>query len=227
MTLLYKPPVPRGDDWMTWARRLGTYLTATRSSLVQQSGDERAAIDGILMWDRTNAYPVVSSNGTWRQVVLADGYAFFYQDSDITAAAASTAYSITYDDPPMASGIQKDGSNPERLVFTEGGTYLLSFSAQVASTSSSTVEFRFWPRINGTNVTGSTIVANLHQNGASFVVSRSAVFQMSAGDYLEVMWAVDSTSGLLKAEPSTTVAVEGFDSPSTPSSSLSVTRIRA
>lgn len=220
MTLQNRPPEPFGEDWKTWARRMMQYLSQVRIPLVQQTGDESAADDGQLMWDREGPYPVVSLDGEWRQLVIANGYAFFGQDADITAAAANTAYSITLDAPAMSSGITQ-GTPASRITFEEGGVYLLAFSAQITSTSSSTVAFRFWPRINGVDVDGSTIVANLHQNNATTVVSRTAVFQMSAGDYLEVMWAVDSTSGYLHATAATAYA------PSAPSASLSVTRIRA
>ena len=196
------------------------YLSQVRIPLVQQTGDESAADDGQLMWDREGPYPVVSLDGEWRQLVIANGYAFFGQDADITAAAANTAYSITFDAPAMSSGITQ-GTPASRITFEEGGVYLLAFSAQITSTSSSTVAFRFWPRINGVDADGSTIVSNLHQNDATTVVSRTAVFQVSAGDYLEVMWAVDSTSGYLHATAATAYA------PSAPSASLSVTRIRA
>jgi len=220
MTLQNRPPEPFGEDWKTWARRMMQYLSQVRIPLVQQTGDESAADDGQLMWDREGPYPVVSLDGEWRQLVIANGYAFFGQDADITAAAANTAYSITLDAPAMSSGITQ-GTPASRITFEEGGVYLLAFSAQITSTSSSTVAFRFWPRINGVDVSGSTIVANLHQNAATTVVSRTAVFQVSAGDYLEVMWAVDSTSGYLHATAATAYA------PSAPSASLSVTRIRA
>jgi hypothetical protein len=196
------------------------FLGQTRSSLVQQTGDETAAEDGIMMWDRENGYPVVSRDGEFRQIVLADGYAFFGQDADITAASTNTAYAITYDAPPMADGISL-GTPASRIVFEEGGTYLLAFSAQITSTSGSTVAFRFWPRINGVDVAGSTMVANLHQNNATTVISRTAIFQVSAGDYLEAMWATDSTSGYLHATAATAYA------PAAPSTSLSITRIRA
>ena len=126
------------------------YLGQTRIPLVQQTGDESAADDGQLMWDREGPYPVVSLGGEWRQIVVADGYAFFGQDADITAAVVDTAYAITYDAPAMSSGITQ-GTPASRITFEEGGTYLLAFSAQVTSTSSSTVEFRFWPRVNGTD----------------------------------------------------------------------------
>ena len=211
------PPIT--PDIRQWAENMRRFLGRALDQLGFKKANSSADENGVLLWDNTSGYPVVSKDGVWRQIVLADGYAFLGQDADITAALADTAYAITYDTPPMANGISL-GTPASRIVFAESGTYLLAFSAQITSTSSSTVEFRFWPRINGVDVTGSTIRANLHQNDASFVVSRSAIFQMSAGDYLEVMWAVDSTSGYLQAAPATAYA------PAAPSTSLSITRIR-
>lgn len=212
------PPV--GPDLLIWGKNLTAYLRRTLDRIRFLRSGDNPSEDGIFLWDGANGYPVVSKNGEWRQIVLADGYAFLGQDTNVTAAAINTAYAITYDTPPLADGVSL-GTPASRIVFEEGGTYLLAFSAQIASTSSSTVDFRFWPRINGSDVAGSTIRANLHQNDASFVVSRSAIFQMNAGDYLEVMWAVDSTSGFLQAAAATAYA------PATPSTSLSITRIRA
>ena len=218
MTTRGIPPV--GTNIFAWAEDLRRWLQRSISQLVYKSASAKASQDGIIMWDDINEYPVVSKGGEFRQIVLADGYAFLGQDADITAAAANTAYAITYDAPAMADGISL-GTPASRIVFEEGGTYLLAFSAQITSTSGSTVDFRFWPRVNGSDMPGSTIRANLHQNDASFVVSRSAVFQMAAGDYLEVMWATDSTAGFLQAAAATAYA------PATPSTSLSITRIRA
>lgn len=212
------PPVT--ENLKQWAERFSRYVTNNLAKLTFKTADASPAENGVILWDEANGYPVVSKDGEFRQIILADGYAFLGQDNDVTAAAVDTAYAITYDAPPMANGISL-GSPTSRIVFDEGGTYLLSFSAQITSTSSSTVTFRFWPRINGTDVAGSTIVANLHQNDATLVVSRSAVFQVSDGDYLEVMWAVTSTSGYLQAAAATAYA------PAAPSTSLSITRIRA
>jgi hypothetical protein len=218
MTTRGIPPV--GTNIFTWAEDLRRWLQRSLSQLVYKSASAKASQDGIIMWDDINEYPVVSKGGEFRQIILADGYAFLGQDADITAAAANTAYAITYDTPAMSSGISL-GTPTSRIMFEESGTYLLAFSAQITSTSSSTVDFRFWPRVNGSDMLGSTIRANLHQNNASFVVSRSAVFQMAAGDYIEVMWATDSTHGFLQAAAATAYA------PAAPSTSLSITRIRA
>ena len=185
MTQQYRAPEPQGDDWKSWARRMMLYLGQTRSPLVQQTGGESAAEDGVLMWDRINEYPVVSKNGEWRQVVLEDGHADFILTSDVTPVAANTAYKLTYDAPTGNDGITQ-GTPASRIVFEEAGQYVVSFSAQISSTSASTVHFYFWPSVNGTNVADSAMTTALHQNNATLVTSRTQIFTLAANDYLEV-----------------------------------------
>ena len=217
MTQQNRPPEPRDKDWQTWGRRMMSYLSQTRSALVQQTGDESAADDGTLMWDRVNQYPVVSKNGAWVQVVLEDGNASGSITTDQTAVAINTAYALTYT-LSSSDGITS-GTPASRLVFEEAGEYMVSFSAQISSTSGSTVNFWFWPRVNGVDLAGSTMKNALHQNGATLVVSRSAILNLSAGDYLEAMWAVDSTSGFLDATAATAFA------PAAPASTIAITRL--
>ena len=217
MTLQNRAPEPYGDDWRTWARRMVQHLAQVRSALAQQTGGESAAEDGQLMWDRVNEYPVVSKNGEWRQIVLEDGQYQGGITANVTAAAINTAYPLTYT-TAIADGITQ-GTPASRLVFEEAGQYMVSFSAQISSTSSSTVDFWFWPRVNGVDVTGSTMKNALHQNGSVLVVSRSAIFEFAAGDYLEPMWAVDSTSGFLNASAATAFA------PAAPASTIAITRL--
>jgi len=217
MTQQNRAPEPHGDDWKTWGRRLMQHLGQVRSSLVQQTGDESAAEDGTLMWDRENQYPVVSKNGEWRQIVLEDGQYSGAITTDQTAVSANTAYSLTYT-AGTAEGVT-NGTPASRLVFEEAGQYMISFSAQIASSSSSTVNFWFWPRINGVDVAGASMKSALHQNNAVLVISRSSIFDVSAGDYLEAMWAVDSTSGFLHSTAATAFA------PAAPSSTIAITRL--
>ena len=212
-------PNPTGGDWQIWANRLLQYLQRTRSILRTRLTGDSASEDGILLWDRTNEWPVVSKNGEWRQIVLADGEANFVKTTSVTAAAADTAYPITFDTPVGNHGISQ-GTPASRIVFEEGGHYSLSFSAQIASTSGSTVNFWFWPVINGVVIDGSySIKACLHQNNATTVVSRTSNFDITASDYLEVYWAVSSTNGSLAVQPATAFA------PSTPSVTLAITRL--
>ena len=212
------PPVI-GERWQIWAEDLRRYLGRVQSQLSAKEATSSATEDGVILWDRTNGYPVVSKGGEFRQIVLADGYAIFGQDVDVTAAAINTAYKVPLDNI-ASQGITLTGSPLTDITFVEGGLYELAFTAQIASTSASQVDFRFWPRINNVDVTGSTIVASLHNNGATFVVSRTAIFTVAAGAVLNVMWAVSSTSGTLKAHAATAYA------PAAPSVTLVITRVQ-
>jgi len=208
---------PLAPDIRQWAENLRIYLSRALDQMSFKETYSSASENGVLLWDNVNGYPVVSKNGEWRQVVLEDGQYAGGVTTDQTAASTNTAYALTYTSS-IADGIT-NGTPASRLVFEEAGQYMVSFSAQIASTSSSTVNFWFWPRVNGTDVTGSTMKNALHQNGSVLVVSRSAIFEFAAGDYLEAMWAVDSTSGFLDATAATAFA------PAALSSTIAITRL--
>jgi hypothetical protein len=209
---------PLGPDWRQWGRQLSSYLSRQLPRLFTKSTGDNPSENGILLWDEVAGYPVVSKNGEWRQVVLEDGHADYIITADVTAAAANTAYKLTYDAMSHNHGITL-GTPASRIVFEEGGQYVLSFSAQVSSTSSSTVHFYFWPSINGTNVDDSAMTTALHQNNATMVTSRTQVFTLAAGDYLEVNWMVDNTSGFLN------YTAAASPRPALPASTLSITRL--
>jgi len=213
------PPI--GQDIRLWGEDLRRFLARFWDNLSFKVDGATPTSNGVLLWDDVNGYPVISKNNEWRQIVLGDGHAIFAQDASITAAAADTAYAIQFDAPSLAADIALDPTNTTRVVFSEGGLYRISFTAQIASSSGSTLNFRFWPRINGTNITGSTMVASLHNNGATIVVSRDSIFQFAANDYLEAMWATDSTSGSLLAHAATAYA------PASPSATMAISRVQA
>jgi hypothetical protein len=214
-------PIPTlpviGANLDQWGSQLTQYLSLNLSKLAFKTADDNPSDNGIILWDEVNGYPVVSKNNEFVQIVLEDGQYAGAVTVDQTAASTNTAYALTYT-ASIAEGVT-NGTPASRIVFEEAGQYMISFSAQISSTSGSTVNFWFWPRINGTDVTGSTMKNALHQNGAVLVVSRSAIFDVNAGDYLEAMWAVDSTSGFLDATVATAFA------PAAPASTIAITRL--
>jgi len=215
MSAILPPPI--GPDWKVWGRQLSTYLGRALSRMQFKAGNPVPAENGILLWDDVAGYPVVSKNGEFRQIILEDGNYAGAISSNVTAAAADTAYALTFTSS-VSNGIA-NGTPASRIVFSEAGEYLINFSAQIASSTSSSVSFRFWPRKNGTDVTGSTMVNSLHNNGSTFVTSRSAIFQFAAGDYLEAMWATTDTSGYLDATAATAYA------PAAPAATIGITRV--
>ena len=210
------PPIT--FDLSAWAENMRRYLGKALNQLDAKDAAASAAEDGVLLWDRINGYPVVSKNGEWRQVVLEDGHGDFYIAADVTAASANTEYKLTYTAEASNSGITL-GTPATRIVFEEAGEYVIAFSAQISSTSGSTVHFYFWPSVNGTDINNSAMTTALHQNNATLITSRTQIFTVAANDYLEVNWMVDSTAGFLNA----TAAASPV--PNIPASTLSITRL--
>lgn len=209
---------PLAPDIRQWAENLRRYLGRALNQLDAKDATASASENGVLLWDNVSGYPVVSKNGEWRQVVLEDGHGDFYIAADVTAASANTEYKLTYTAEASNDGITL-GSPASRIVFEEAGQYVIAFSAQISSTSASTVHFYFWPSVNGTDINNSAMTTALHQNNATLVTSRTQVFTVAANDYLEVNWMVDSTSGFLNA----TAAASPV--PNIPASTLSITRL--
>ena len=212
------PPV-LGAEVREWAREVNLFLRRNLGRLFFKVDTDNPSENGVFLWDDTNGYPVVSKGGEFVQVILEDGHCSLYRTTDVTAASADTAYAIEYDAPTGNKSISLDDTDPTKIVFDEAGEYLIMFSAQVTSSSASTVNFYFWPRLNGTDAPNNTMINSLHNNGATFVTSRSAKFDVTAGDYLQVMWATSSTSGFLDAQAATAF------SPAAPASAVHITRL--
>jgi len=201
-----------------WAENMRRYLGRALDQLGFKETYSSASENGVMLWDNALGYPVVSKNGEWRQVVLEDGHGDFFINADVTAASANTAYKLTYTAEASNDGITL-GTPASRIVFEEAGQYVIAFSAQISSTSSSTVHFYFWPSVNGTDINNSAMTTALHQNNATLVTARTQVFTVAANDYLEVNWMTDNTDGFLNA----TAAASPV--PNIPASTLSITRL--
>jgi hypothetical protein len=217
MTAPSLPPI--GPDLRVWAQQLTRALLRGLVRLNFLSAGDVPSENGIILWDDVEGYPVVSKNGEFRQIVLEDGHYNGVITSNVTAAAVNTAYPLTYT-PALQDGIF-NGTPASRIVVDEAGYYMISFSAQISSTSGSDKKFYFWPRINGVDVPGATMINTLHRNGASVVTSRTAAFDLQAGDYLEAFWAVNDTDGFLEAAAATAFA------PAAPASTISIVRLHA
>jgi hypothetical protein len=145
-------------------------------------------------------------------------FGVFYDTTDQTQATVDTATPVSWGTTAFTNGVSESGN---KIYFSQSGTYHIDFSAQVYSDSSSAKKVWFWPRINGVDIPGSTMLFTVSNNNHSNTVARSSVFQFQAGDYLEAMWAVDNVDAWLEAEAATAFA------PGAPSAVLSVCRISA
>lgn len=144
-------------------------------------------------------------------------YGSFIKTTDQTPAAANTAYPITWDSVLIADGVSI-GAPTSRIVVANAGLYKFSASYQLTSGSASVKNVWLWFRKNGVDVSTTSMVTSMDSATAIRTPSRSIVFSLQAGDYIEMMFASDSTAMTLDNLPAT-----GF-APAAPAAILTVTQ---
>lgn len=146
-------------------------------------------------------------------------YGSFASTIDQTLSAINTATPVTFNVTESASGISR-GTPNSRLVTSVAGYFQISASFQLTSNSASSKNVYFWLRKNGTDVTDTTRAVTLADNGAFFALSVVYDISLQAGEYIELMWASDSTDVLLDALTSSAFA------PSAPSALVTFAQIQ-
>ena len=218
----YNVPPPHGPSWNQWAERLNTFLIRNLGKLRSLRGDDKASDDGLLMWSRDYEKPVVSKSGEWKPLAYSyDTYGSFYTDATHSAASSNTAYAITWEGTTYSNGVSVDDTVTSRINFTRPGMYQLDFSCEIVSSNSSSKSIHIWPKVNGVDAPNSTITTSIASNGDRLVVSRSAIFTMAAGDYLEAYFAVSDTGLSIDGTAATAFC------PASPSATMIVVEVKA
>jgi|LakMenEpi03Aug12_release.lakeMendotaPanAssembly.Ray.scaffolds.fasta_scaffold20315_13 hypothetical protein len=145
-------------------------------------------------------------------------YGEFTKTDTQSPAATNTAYALTFTNTEIASGVSR-GTPTSRIVVAQAGLYNLAVSVQITSTNSSQKSIWVWLRKNGTtDFPNSARVASITLNNGYLVVTLNEVASLLAGDYIEVMYASDSTNVSIA-----TVAATAF-APAAPAAILAVTQ---
>lgn len=144
-------------------------------------------------------------------------YGDWYDTTNQTATLANTAYAVKMNSIGAVSGfeISTDKTTVKAL---NAGRYNFEFSLQFTSANSSASRIYIWYRKNGVDVQHSATVVTISSNGGKLAPAWNFPVLMQANDTFTLMWATDSTSVSLSAEPST-----GF-CPSIPSVILTVSQ---
>jgi len=154
-------------------------------------------------------------------------YGVFSDTTSQTAAAAYTPRAVTFNTTNSSNGVVV-GTPTSRIVVPFSGLYQFAFSAQIESTNSSTTTVWIWPRKNGVDVPNSNSETTISGNSTVLVPAWTWTMTMSAGDYFELMFAVESTNVYLAAKPAAVGAngTVNFARPAVPSILLDVTQIQ-
>ena len=218
------PPPPLGEKWKVWGESLNKWLSSTRDKLSNFTSGDSAYQDGALMWRRSDDKVIVSYDGAWHPLSEGGGinqgsHGLFYDTTRQTATAIDTAYGITFNNSGLTNNVTINTGDSSRIDFAKAGKYLITFTATMESTSASTKTVYFFPRVNGVDVANAGIISTVHENGQRKVVTRNGLFEFSAGDYLQAMWAVDDTDLYIEPESATSFA------PATPSVTMTINEI--
>lgn len=133
-------------------------------------------------------------------------YGEFAATNDQTVAVINTAYAVTFNSTEISNGVTLTGSPTTRITVPASGLYRVQVNMQIASTSSSAKNLWCWFRKNGTDITNSALITTSDINNGYIPITHDCTVSLNANEYIEVMYAGDSTSIFLDAVASTAFA---------------------
>jgi hypothetical protein len=124
-------------------------------------------------------------------------------DTRIVAFLTGTGGAGTYtvDVSQTVSSTTITATKSTRLTVTADGIYNFQFSAQLDKTSATAKDVWIWARINDVDVPDSATKVTLAGSNAATVAAWNFVYQLSANDYFELMWATDDVDCYMPSEP--------------------------
>lgn len=129
-------------------------------------------------------------------------YGSFYDTTTQTATVINTAKAITFNTTSLSKGVYL-GSPTSRVYVDTEGIYNYQISIQLDKTSGGTAEFYIWFRLNGVDVNDSASQIRIQGNDAEIFSALNYLFDLKAGDYVELMFSVTNLDVELLAVPAT------------------------
>lgn len=147
-------------------------------------------------------------------------YGAFQDSTDQTAASTTAAYAVTFNTNDFVNGVSVVSNS--RLTVKSYGIYNVQFSIQFVNTDSALQDIDIWFRKNGTNIDNSNSrfsIPNRHGSvDGHLIAALNFWVELSANDYVEIMWATTSTSVSIQQLP----AASSPTRPATPSAIVTV-----
>ena len=145
-------------------------------------------------------------------------YGEFTKTNSQSPVATNTAYPLLFTNTEIANGVSI-GTTTSEIYVANAGLYNIATSVQITSGNSSQKSIWVWLRKNGTtDVPNSARIASITLNNGYVVVTINEVLSLLANEFIEVMYASDSTNVSIA-----TVAATAF-APAAPAVILAVTQ---
>ena len=127
------------------------------------------------------------------QPIIPANYGMFYDTTTQIPGGTGTAYAITFNTTAFSKGVRR-GTTTSQILVQNPGIYNFAFSIQLDKTTGGDGIFDVWFRKNGTDIADSASRVRVKGNDAEVFVAANVFVEMSNGDYMEMMYAVDTTS---------------------------------
>jgi len=126
-------------------------------------------------------------------------HALYYDTTTQTNPVADAVNFITFNELISEFQVQR-GVPTSKIFVTDKGVYNFQFSAQIDKVGGGKATVFIWPRVNGTNISDSTIKVVIAGSSDEVVATRNFVLVVGAGDYFEMAWQSSDTDVVLLAQ---------------------------
>ena len=110
---------------------------------------------------------------------------------DQTASVINTAYALQFENTYLGEAISIAGTQITPLY---SGVYNFELSVELTSGSASSKELSFWVRRSGVDIANTARTHVIAGSGGVDDFEYSFTMDLTAGQYIELMWATDNTS---------------------------------
>ena len=125
----------------------------------------------------------------------------FFSTQNQTLVASNTRYDITFNQTYLSSNISVVDST--KITCSVGGVYNFQFSAQAKSSSSSAKQIYLMINRDGTDIGYTTRQNTLSGSNEHLSINWNFSIDVSAGSYIKLRWAGDSTDLSIEAVTAT------------------------
>lgn len=146
-----------------------------------------------------NAFRAVLGESGGQYIDCPNG--LFFSVVNHTLAAINTGYALNFENTYLSNGVSR--TDTTRITCAISGVYNFQFSGQLESTNSSAKTVYVWLRRDGVDIGYSTHAYTISGSGTSLEVGWNFDIDMTAGQYMEIVWAGTNTNVSMSAVAAT------------------------
>ena len=117
----------------------------------------------------------------------------FYSTTNQTAAAINTGYPVEFENTYLGNGVSIGGTNDTRITVTSDGIYNFQVTLHTDQSAGTDIAVYTWINKNGTDVSYGGQEQTVKGNSAHTIFWNFSI-DLTAGQYIEMYWAVDNTA---------------------------------